>query len=540
MEGNPMRSTILALVLVTACSSSAPKDIDPPAVTAGTGIKIDSATETISVDDSKVPMIADCPSGLVSRSSTGWQCVASAPDSALLAGKPASAYVTTDTTVTNASNLGGHPASYYLSTTATAANSSMLEGHHAADFLGISAQAADSAALQGHVPTDFLAATAQAVDSAKLGGVAASTYVKTTSGTAFDSGRLNGQTADKYATAVGGIAVSASNSAALQGHAASDFAPSIFHDVLPNGGFEDGMAGWTIADATPGPTPGSILLDSSAHSGNLSMHFVGSATAMDVAITGRRVAIRPGSQIRISAWGKGTNIVPGGCAWSTLYLAGRTYDKDGNGTGDKIDLGWPTGTFSWTQATNTATVSATAAYFQIDRVGMLCNSVGDGWLDDVRLEVGYSELSPAALPGLRFAHAEETADVTVATTFTDLTGCSLDINSDGSPLELNAMGSVSATAPSGVSAQDFLFFRFVVKKSGGTDENLGDANFGDRTITALGTQGFNAAWQMQRILSKEAGTYNIRIQAKQQGVSGSVYKMLNRDDSRCRLSVRFL
>src|SRR5690349_7426533 len=100
--------TAIALAAAAGCSGSQSPHNE---LTAGPGIKIDPATQAIAIDDSKVPMMPSCTTGqLVHRNGTGWECVNSAPDSAQLGGKPAAAYLTSDATAANASNLEGHPA----------------------------------------------------------------------------------------------------------------------------------------------------------------------------------------------------------------------------------------------------------------------------------------------------------------------------------------------------------------------------------------------------------------------------------------------
>lgn len=179
-----------------ACSGGSTTHSDP--LTAGPGIKIDPTTQSIAIDDSKVPMMPACSAGqLVRRGASGWECSASAPDSAQLGGKPAAAYLTSDAVAANASNLEGHPASFFLPAAAQATDSAQLGGIPASGYLGVGGVAADSAKLggaaasayqlaanpaanalrlNGKPDTAFLAAAAQAADSAKLGGLAPSAY----------------------------------------------------------------------------------------------------------------------------------------------------------------------------------------------------------------------------------------------------------------------------------------------------------------------------------------------------------------------------
>jgi hypothetical protein len=211
----------VALACATACSGGSTTSHSDP-LTAGPGIRIDPATQAIGVDESKVPMMPSCAAGqIVRRGATGWECGASAPDSAQLGGKPAAAYLTTDATASNASNLEGHPASFFLGATAQAADSLKLGGADAASYLKTTGVAADSAKLggaaasayqraadpaatalnalklNGKADTAFLAATGQAVDSARLGGVDAASYLKTT-GLAADAAKLGGAPAASF------------------------------------------------------------------------------------------------------------------------------------------------------------------------------------------------------------------------------------------------------------------------------------------------------------------------------------------------------
>jgi hypothetical protein len=114
------------------CSNSASS---PQQLKAGTGITVDPATETISVDQTVVPTNANCSAGqLVQRSASGWTCVHSATD-----------FLGSTATATNSSTLNGHPDSFFLPATGTAANSSQLGGLPAANY----ARADVATAMQG-------------------------------------------------------------------------------------------------------------------------------------------------------------------------------------------------------------------------------------------------------------------------------------------------------------------------------------------------------------------------------------------------------
>jgi hypothetical protein len=214
-----MKRILICALVLSACSS-APADNDPPAATAGVGIKVDSATGAISVDTSVVPTAASCAEGqVVMRTATGWACSAAAPDAMMLGGKPAAAYATADGTIANATSLGGHSASFFLPASAKAADSARLNGRTDADFLFVAGTAANSSKLNGHPDTDFLAASGTAADSAKLGGQPASTYLSTT-GTAANSMKLGGQPASAFLAA----SATAANSTRLGGWPAGIYA----------------------------------------------------------------------------------------------------------------------------------------------------------------------------------------------------------------------------------------------------------------------------------------------------------------------------
>jgi hypothetical protein len=212
-----MKRLIALLAFAIGCSNGAA----PPKLAAGAGIKIDEDTQTVSVDDAKVPMLPNCgPQQIVQRSAAGgqWTCVSAAPNADKLGTKPAEDYALKSGTVANAEQLGGKPAEEYALVGGTVANAAALEGHAAADFLGATAVAVDSAKLGGHLPADFLAATGKAVDSAKLEGHPAADFLNVKA-TAADSARLGGHLPADFLAATG----KAADSSKLEGHPAADF-----------------------------------------------------------------------------------------------------------------------------------------------------------------------------------------------------------------------------------------------------------------------------------------------------------------------------
>jgi hypothetical protein len=211
-----MKRLIALLALAIGCSNAAA----PPPVVAGAGISVDGATQTVSVDPKKVPMLPDCKAQqLVERGSgDSWVCASSAPDADKLGSKAATEYALKSGTVANADQLGGRDASEYALSSGTVANSSTLEGHPAADFLGVNAAAVDSARLGGKLPTDFLAATGKAADSAKLGGKLPGDFLAV-DGKAADSAKLGG----KLPTEFLGATAKAADSALLGGKKPTDF-----------------------------------------------------------------------------------------------------------------------------------------------------------------------------------------------------------------------------------------------------------------------------------------------------------------------------
>ena len=74
---------ILCVVLMASCSSQAPAT----PVKAGDGVTVDSVTQTVAIDTTKVPEVATCaPLQVVRKTAAGWECVAQ--DWASIAGKP--------------------------------------------------------------------------------------------------------------------------------------------------------------------------------------------------------------------------------------------------------------------------------------------------------------------------------------------------------------------------------------------------------------------------------------------------------------------
>ncbi len=108
-----MRTSALLLLAVAGCISQGP---DIPRVNAGNGVTVDSATNTVSIDATKVLVAPTCTEGqVVIRTADGWGCGAG----------------------------GG-------------ANADTVDGKHAADLLGATAQAADSAKLGGQEAAAYL------------------------------------------------------------------------------------------------------------------------------------------------------------------------------------------------------------------------------------------------------------------------------------------------------------------------------------------------------------------------------------------------
>jgi hypothetical protein len=158
-----MRKLICSVLFAAACSATSHEAGGVAAIQAGPGIKVDGAT--VSIDDSTVPVAAVCAAGaLVRRGASGWECVAAAPDAAMLGDRPASAYLTGDGTAANAAHLGGWPASAYVTSGWGVANdSARLGGLPASSYLTTAAgTASDSARFGGHVPGEFVQSTLQA------------------------------------------------------------------------------------------------------------------------------------------------------------------------------------------------------------------------------------------------------------------------------------------------------------------------------------------------------------------------------------------
>jgi microcystin-dependent protein len=65
-------------------------------VVAGSGVKVDPATQTVSVDPAQVPVLPQCAANqvIVKGSATNWTCASAAPDSQMLGGQPPTTYAT--------------------------------------------------------------------------------------------------------------------------------------------------------------------------------------------------------------------------------------------------------------------------------------------------------------------------------------------------------------------------------------------------------------------------------------------------------------
>ena len=79
-----MRS-LFAAVLLAGCISQGGKEVPP--VKAGDGVSVDAATQTVTVDSTKVPVVPSCGDGLfVRRTAAGWECAQ--PGWTSISGKP--------------------------------------------------------------------------------------------------------------------------------------------------------------------------------------------------------------------------------------------------------------------------------------------------------------------------------------------------------------------------------------------------------------------------------------------------------------------
>ena len=176
-----MRKSALLLLATLGCVS---KGTDIPPLVAGNGMKVDSATNTVSVDTGQVPLLpSNCTSGqIVTRGNDAWIC-ADAATNAINA-----INATNATNATNALNATNATNAVNATHAATATDADTLDSMHAADmlasasasFLGITAQAADAARLGGFPPGHFATASAGdgVADNANaLGGKAASQYL---------------------------------------------------------------------------------------------------------------------------------------------------------------------------------------------------------------------------------------------------------------------------------------------------------------------------------------------------------------------------
>ena len=345
---------------------------------------------------------------------------------------------------------------------------------------------------------------------------------------------------------------------ALDGGATIDLtgsAPSpLFNNLLPNGGFEQGFAGWNGSASTDAPVL-AYAPTGPTHSGIAAAHFlVGTQTANGSQLAGVMVPVYGNSTARFSAWGKANNVTTpnGQPASCKLYVSGRFFTSARQLTGADctsspsscVDLSFNTGTYDWTQIAATVTTPPTAAYFQVTAAGILCAGIGEAWLDDLRFDVGYMDVAPVTTLGTRFWHVESPGGQNIsATTWTDVTSCALTFTSDGSPLELASSGSVGNNNGTANHAG----FRFVLTPQGGADQVLGDGSSWGDMIVGLGSatnqNGSTGWWSpyfIHRVIDALApGTYTVRIQANA-WTAGWSFRFDAGDYSRCKLWVRLL
>jgi hypothetical protein len=302
-----MKPILIVALLLTACGSTpAPVDNDAPAPSAGTGIKVDSATGVISVDSAVVPTAPSCANGqVVTRTATGWACAAQAPDATMLGGQPAASYLTTSGTAANSAQLGGLLPSAFLGASAMAADSAKLNGKSDTAFLGATATAADWAKLGGQPAASYLTTSGTAANSAQLGGQPAASYL-TTSGTAANSAKLGGQLPAAFL----GANAQAVDSARLGGQLASTFLTTSGNAASATNAAN--LGGVAASRYARNDVPASMTMPLNVNAADGSLLQLGGGTVNGIygANTGGNLHLDSGNQIYLN-WTSGTGVVFG-------------------------------------------------------------------------------------------------------------------------------------------------------------------------------------------------------------------------------------
>ena len=159
-------------------------------------------------------------------------------------------------------------------------------------------------------------------------------------------------------------------------------ADSAYDNLVVNGSFEKGMAGWTIAQKCLG-TPD---ISTVSFNGAKSIHFQSTRNCGSTLVSGF-IPVRPGTMYKLGASAKGRNIISGDSDWKKLCLIGRFYDIERKRLPDVIaDLQFDLGSYDWKNYRKVYLSPNNAYFFKIISLGLYPTATGEGCIDEVFLK----------------------------------------------------------------------------------------------------------------------------------------------------------
>lgn len=149
------------------------------------------------------------------------------------------------------------------------------------------------------------------------------------------------------------------------------------NNIISNPSFEQDLAQWKIDFGKPD------IDNIICHDGNKSVHF-NSNNNKGVSIKTELIPIEPDTDYELTIWGKGNNIIQGSRKYHKLFLAGRFYDANKKRVGF-CDLAFDQGSYDWKLFRKVFHVPGNAAFYQINRLGLLGTATGEAWIDNISL-----------------------------------------------------------------------------------------------------------------------------------------------------------
>ena len=151
---------------------------------------------------------------------------------------------------------------------------------------------------------------------------------------------------------------------------------STSENLLTNGSFENGLAGWSITKKCL-DTPG-VSSD-----GQESVHFLADGRCGSTLRSGF-IPVRPGTLYTLGASVRARNVSAGNPDWKRLTLIGRFYDRNNKEIPDYFaDVEFDLKDYDWKHYSKTYLSPANASFFRITSLGLYPTSSGEGWINGV-------------------------------------------------------------------------------------------------------------------------------------------------------------